>query len=71
MDDIVSGSLKFQHEYRVQDGALWKTQGCNRHGWVERNWPRDGEETDRKGLSRGCELSEHYVRYRRSTTQPI
>jgi|HubBroStandDraft_6_1064221.scaffolds.fasta_scaffold519236_2 hypothetical protein len=43
--------------------AHWKTQGCYRHGWVERNWPRDGEETDRKGLSRGRELPEHHVRY--------
>src|SRR6202030_2543116 len=43
--------------------ALRKTQGCYRHGCVERNRPRDGEETDRKGLSRGCELPEHYVRY--------
>src|SRR6267378_1248105 len=43
--------------------ALRKAQGCYRHRCVERNWPRDGEETHRKGLSRGCELPEDYVRY--------
>src|SRR5258708_36472567 len=50
-------------EHRYPPRWITRQKGCYRHRWVERNWPRDGEETDRKGLSRGCELSEHYVRY--------
>src|SRR5262249_129519 len=40
-----------------------KPKGCYRHRWSEGDGPRDGEKADRKGLSRGCELSEHYVSY--------
>ena len=40
-----------------------KTQGCYRHRCVERDWPRDGEEAHRKGLSRGCQLPQHYICY--------
>src|SRR5260370_21126920 len=43
--------------------AFRKAQGCYRHRCVERDRPRDGEEAHRKGLSRGCELSEDYVSY--------